>query len=500
MNKNMGALVMALDQGTTSSRSIVFDSNYAIFSHSQTELAQFFPQSGWVEQDPNEIWQTTLYTARQAMEQQDLMSEHISAIGISNQRETTIVWSRLTGKPVYNAIVWQDRRTADYCRKHQQHGLQKMVSEKTGLLLDPYFSASKIAWILDNVSGARAAAERGELAFGTVDSWLIWNLTAGSVHASDVTNASRTMLFNIHSQDWDNELLQLFNIPLSMLPAVFDCNACFGYTAEPLFDGAIKICGVAGDQQAAAMGQACFTKGMLKSTYGTGCFALLNTGKTAVQSQHKLLTTIASRLNGEITYALEGSIFIAGASIQWLRDGLGIIQSAEQSGQDAQTSDIDQDVYLVPAFTGLGAPWWDPEARAAILGISLATGRREIVRAALESVCYQTLDLLGAMHADWQTVSDTVLRVDGGMAVNDWTMQFLADVLQAPIDRPVITETTSLGAAWLAASHAGIWPDRDDFASTWQCQRRFTPNMCVERRNAKVNGWNAAINRVRTAP
>lgn len=497
MNTTAAGFVIAIDQGTTSSRSILFDHQYAIHSQAQVELEQFFPHSGWVEQDPDEIWQATLDTARRSMHQVDLRADQLCALGISNQRETTIVWNRASGKPVYNAIVWQDRRTAQYCNQRRQDGAQPMVTAKTGLLLDAYFSASKIAWILDNVSGARGAAERGELAFGTVDSWLIWNLTAGAVHATDVTNASRTMLYNIHRQEWDSELLELFNVPRSMLPEVLDCNGFFGYTSASLLGGKVKICGVAGDQQAAAMGQACFTKGMLKATYGTGCFALLNTGDTAVESQHQLLTTVASRLDGKISFALEGSIFIAGAAIQWLRDGLRIIESAEQSTAAALASDLDQAVYLVPAFTGLGAPWWDPEARAAIFGLSLATGRNEIVRAALESVCYQTLDLLNAMHADWQTTSDTVLRVDGGMAVNDWTMQFLADILQAPIDRPMITETSALGAAWLAASHAGLWPTCEDFASAWQCQQRFTPSMSPERRKVKVAGWDAAIGRAR---
>lgn len=499
MNTTTAGFVIAIDQGTTSSRSILFDHQYAIHSQAQVELEQFFPHSGWVEQDPDEIWQTTLDTARRSMHQADLRADQLCALGISNQRETTIVWNRVSGKPVYNAIVWQDRRTAQYCNQRRQDGAQTMVTAKTGLLLDAYFSASKIAWILDNVSGARAAAERGELVFGTVDSWLIWNLTAGAVHATDVTNASRTMLYNIHRQEWDSELLELFNVPRSMLPEVLDCNGFFGYTSASLLGGTVKICGVAGDQQAAAMGQACFTKGMLKATYGTGCFALLNTGDTAVESQHQLLTTVASRLDGKISYALEGSIFIAGAAIQWLRDGLGIIESAEQSTAAALASDPDQAVYLVPAFTGLGAPWWDPDARAAIFGLSLATGRNEIVRAALESVCYQTLDLLHAMHADWKTTSNTVLRVDGGMAVNDWTMQFLADVLQAPIDRPMITETSALGAAWLAASHAGLWPTCEDFASSWQCQQRFTPTMSPEQCKFKVAGWDAAIRRVRGA-
>jgi glycerol kinase len=497
MNTTAAGFVIAIDQGTTSSRSILFDHQYAIHSQAHVELEQFFPHSGWVEQDPDEIWQATLDTARRSMHQVDLRADQLCALGISNQRETTIVWNRASGKPVYNAIVWQDRRTAQYCNQRRQDGAQPMVTAKTGLLLDAYFSASKIAWILDNVSGARGAAERGELAFGTVDSWLIWNLTAGAVHATDVTNASRTMLYNIHRQEWDSELLEIFNVPRSMLPEVLDCNGFFGYTSASLLGGKVKICGVAGDQQAAAMGQACFTKGMLKATYGTGCFALLNTGDTAVESQHQLLTTVASRLDGKISFALEGSIFIAGAAIQWLRDGLRIIESAEQSTAAALASDLDQAVYLVPAFTGLGAPWWDPEARAAIFGLSLATGRNEIVRAALESVCYQTLDLLNAMHADWQTTSDTVLRVDGGMAVNDWTMQFLADILQAPIDRPMITETSALGAAWLAASHAGLWPTCEDFANAWQCQQRFTPSMSPERRKVKVAGWDAAIGRAR---
>ena len=486
--------ILALDQGTTSSRAILFDSSYSIVQQSQEELTQYFPNSGWVEHDPMEIWQTLLNTAKQALEKAKLSANHIAGIGITNQRETAIIWDRETGKPVYNAIVWQDRRTADICQKLVEQGCQTLITSKTGLLLDPYFSASKVAWILNNVEGVRQRAEKGELAFGTVDSWLIWNLTKGQSHSTDATNASRTMLYNIYSCDWDDELLQLFDIPRSLLPEVRDCAYGFGSTS--LLGGSISILGTAGDQHAATIGQACFAKGMMKSTYGTGCFALLNTGYEAVTSANRLLTTIAYQLDGKTTYALEGSIFIAGAAVQWLRDGLGIIQSADQSGILAQQADINQQVYLVPAFTGLGAPWWDAEARGALFGITRATGPAEISKATLESVCYQTLDLLNAMHADCSEVLDTVLRVDGGMVASDWTMQRLADILQAPVDRPVITETTALGAAWLAGSKAGVWPNQDGFAKNWKLDQQFCPQITTEQRDLKVSGWKKAIRSV----
>ena len=488
--------ILAMDQGTTSSRAIIFDAEYSVVAQAQQEFTQHFPSSGWVEHNADDIWRTSLNTARTALKNAEIEPQQIAGLGITNQRETTLLWDRNTGEPIYNAIVWQDRRTADYCSELKQQGHEATVSNKTGLLLDPYFSATKIAWILNNVDGARARAEAGELAFGTVDSWLLWNLTAGASHATDATNASRTMLYNIHEGHWDEELLALFNIPRSLLPEVKDCAADYGMT--DLLGGEIPILGIAGDQQAATIGQACFTTGMMKSTYGTGCFALLNTGDQAVASTNRLLTTIAYQLDGNVTYALEGSIFIAGAAVQWLRDGLGIIESAEQSGELAIEADDNQQIYMIPAFTGLGAPWWDAEARGALIGLTRGTGPAEIARAALESVCYQTLDLLKAMQADLAADTDTVLRVDGGMVASDWTMQRLADILQAPVDRPVITETTALGAAWLAGSKAGLWPDQAGFANTWRQDKQFTPLMSASERDCKVAGWDNAVRRVLT--
>ena len=486
--------ILSIDQGTTSSRAIIFDQQYAIVEQAQQEFAQHFPDSGWVEHNPADIWQTSLDTARQALANSGISADQIAAIGITNQRETTLLWDRNSGEPVYNAIVWQDRRTADYCNSLKDQGQESMITSKTGLLLDPYFSATKVAWILDNVEGARARAEAGELAFGTMDTWLLWNLTEGRSHATDATNASRTMLYNIHQGSWDNELLSLFNIPSSVLPEVKDCAADFGHSS--LLGAEIPILGIAGDQHAATLGQACFDTGMMKSTYGTGCFALLNTGETAVTSNNRLLTTIAYQLDGKTTYALEGSIFIAGAAVQWLRDGLGIIDSAKQSGELAAEADDSQQVYMIPAFTGLGAPWWDADARGALIGLTRGTGPAEISRAALESVCYQTLDLLNAMQADWQQSADTVLRVDGGMVASDWTMQRLADILQSPVDRPIIAETTALGAAWLAGSRAGVWPDQAGFAQSWKLDKNFAPQMALEERDSKVAGWDKAVRRV----
>jgi glycerol kinase len=486
--------ILAMDQGTTSSRAIIFDTEYSIVEQAQQEFTQHFPDSGWVEHSAADIWQTSLDTALQAIAQAGIEPEQIAGIGITNQRETTLLWDRNTGEPVYNAIVWQDRRTADYCNNLKEQGHEPMVTSKTGLLLDPYFSATKVAWILDNVDGARARAEAGELAFGTMDSWLLWNLTQGAAHATDATNASRTMLYNIHQGVWDDELLTLLNIPRSLLPEVKDCAADYGRTT--LLGGDIAILGMAGDQHAATMGQACFSTGMMKSTYGTGCFALLNTGDNAVTSSNRLLTTIAYQLDGKPTYALEGSIFIAGAAVQWLRDGIGIIESAKQSGELAAQADNNQQVYMIPAFTGLGAPWWDADARGALIGLTRGTGPAEICRAALESVCYQTLDLLKAMQADWQQSGDTVLRVDGGMVASDWTMQRLADILQAPVDRAVIAETTALGAAWLAGSRAGVWPDQEGFAKSWKLDKSFAPEMALGERDCKVAGWDIAVRRV----
>ena len=488
--------ILAMDQGTTSSRAIIFDPSYSVVALAQEEFQQHFPHSGWVEHSPADIWRTSLNTAKTAITKAGISPKQISAIGITNQRETTLIWDRKTGEPVYNAIVWQDRRTAEYCNGLKSQGHEPSITKKTGLLLDPYFSASKLAWILDNVDGARARAEAGELAFGTVDTWLLWNLTEGASHATDATNASRTMLYNIHRGEWDAELLTLFNIPSNLLPTVKDCAADFGHSS--LLGAIIPILGIAGDQQAATLGQACFNPGMMKSTYGTGCFALLNTGDTPVNSSNRLLTTIAYQLDGKPTYALEGSIFIAGAAVQWLRDGLGIIDSAKQSGELAATADDNQQVYMIPAFTGLGAPWWDPDARGALIGLTRGTGPAELSRAALESVCYQTLDLLNAMQSDWNQVADTVLRVDGGMVASDWTMQRLADILQSPIDRPVIAETTALGAAWLAGSRAGIWSDQAGFAERWQLDRQFSPKMSAQERAYRVAGWDQAIRRILT--
>jgi glycerol kinase len=488
--------ILAMDQGTTSSRAIIFDPSYSVVALAQEEFQQHFPHSGWVEHSPADIWRTSLNTAKTAITKAGISPKQISAIGITNQRETTLIWDRKTGEPLYNAIVWQDRRTAEYCNGLKSQGHEPSITKKTGLLLDPYFSASKLAWILDNVDGARARAEAGELAFGTVDTWLLWNLTEGASHATDATNASRTMLYNIHLGEWDAELLTLFNIPSNLLPTVKDCAADFGHSS--LLGAIIPILGIAGDQQAATLGQACFNPGMMKSTYGTGCFALLNTGDTPVNSSNRLLTTIAYQLDGKPTYALEGSIFIAGAAVQWLRDGLGIIDSAKQSGELAATADDNQQVYMIPAFTGLGAPWWDPDARGALIGLTRGTGPAELSRAALESVCYQTLDLLNAMQSDWNQVADTVLRVDGGMVASDWTMQRLADILQSPIDRPVIAETTALGAAWLAGSRAGIWSDQAGFAERWQLDRQFSPKMSAQERAYRVAGWDQAIRRILT--
>ena len=488
--------ILAMDQGTTSSRAIIFDPSYSVVALAQEEFQQHFPHSGWVEHSPVDIWRTTLNTAKTAITKAGISPKQISAIGITNQRETTLIWDRKTGEPVYNAIVWQDRRTAEYCNGLKSQGHEPSITKKTGLLLDPYFSATKLAWILNNVDGARARAEAGELAFGTVDTWLLWNLTEGASHATDATNASRTMLYNIHLGEWDAELLTLFNIPSNLLPTVKDCAADFGHSS--LLGAIIPILGIAGDQQAATLGQACFNPGMMKSTYGTGCFALLNTGDTPVNSSNRLLTTIAYQLDGKPTYALEGSIFIAGAAVQWLRDGLGIIDSAKQSGELAATADDNQQVYMIPAFTGLGAPWWDPDARGALIGLTRGTGPAELSRAALESVCYQTLDLLNAMQSDWNQVADTVLRVDGGMVASDWTMQRLADILQSPVDRPVIAETTALGAAWLAGSRAGIWSGQAGFAERWQLDRQFSPKMSPQDRAYRVAGWDRAIRRILT--
>jgi glycerol kinase len=487
--------ILAIDQGTTSTRAIVFD-QLAPAGMAQQEFKQIYPAPGLVEHDPEEIWATTLSTVRGAMAQAIVTPKDIAAIGITNQRETTVIWDRATGRPIHNAIVWQDRRTADACAALKRANRERLVSERTGLLLDPYFSATKIAWLLDNVPGARASAQAGRLAFGTIDTFLLWRLTGGKVHATDATNAARTLLLDIHRGSWDAEMLDLFGVPAAILPEVRDSAADFG--ATDLFGGTIRILGVAGDQQAATVGQGCFAPGMMKSTYGTGCFALLNTGATPVRSASRMLTTIAYQLGGKRTYALEGAIFIAGAAVQWLRDGLKVIAKAPQAGQLAATADPAEDVYLVPAFVGLGAPWWDADARGALHGLTRKSGPAEIARAALESVGYQTRDLLDAMRADWPGAGATVLRVDGGMTASDWTMQFLADILGCPVDRPAVMETTALGAAYLAGLQAGVCPDLDGFAATWRCERRFEPRMDANTRERKWSGWQEALRRTLT--
>lgn len=496
----MTGYILAIDQGTTSTRGILFDGEMKVAGSKQQEFTQHYPASGWVEHDPEDIWGTVVATVKGALKAAGREASDVAAIGITNQRETVVIWDKATGKPIHNAIVWQDRRTAPLCQKLKKQGLEKKFTKKTGLLLDPYFSGTKIAWMLDKVKGARKRAEKGELLAGTIDSFLIWRLTGGKVHATDATNASRTLVYNIEKNVWDDELLAILRIPVAMLPQVKDCADDYGVTEKSLFGAEIKILGVAGDQHAATIGQACFEPGMMKSTYGTGCFALLNTGADLVRSKNRLLTTIAYRLNGKTTYALEGSIFIAGAAVQWLRDGIKVIGKAEHSGVLAAEADPTQNVYLVPAFVGLGAPHWDAEARGAIFGLTRNSGPAEFARAALESVAYQTRDLLDAMRKDWKGASaKTVLRVDGGMVASDWTMQRLADILDAPVDRPTILETTALGAAWLAGSKAGVWPKARDFARSWALERRFKPDMDATLRSAKLAGWRDAVRRTLSA-
>jgi glycerol kinase len=488
--------ILAIDQGTTSSRAIVFDGAMKIVGVGQKEFTQHYPASGWVEHDPEEIWSSVLWAVKTALKKAGIAAADIAAVGITNQRETVVIWDKATGRPIHNAIVWQDRRTAPLCAKLKKLGLEPKFTKKTGLLLDPYFSGTKIAWMLDRVKGARRRGEKGELLAGTIDSFLIWRLTDGKVHATDATNASRTLLYNIATNQWDDELLGILDVPRALLPEVKDCADDFGITDKKLFGAELKILGVAGDQQAATIGQACFQPGMMKSTYGTGCFALLNTGVDMVRSKNRLLTTIAYRLNGKTTYALEGSIFIAGAAVQWLRDGAKMIDRAAKSGELAAQADPTQNVYLVPAFVGLGAPYWDAEARGAIFGLTRNSGPEEFARAALESVAYQTRDLLDAMKKDWKGGSArTVLRVDGGMVASDWTMQRLADILDAPVDRPTILETTALGAAWLAGSKAGVWPKEKEFAKAWALDRRFEPDLDARTRAAKLRGWRDAVRR-----
>ena len=487
-------LVLSIDQGTTSSRALAFERSGKMRGEAQQEFRQIFPADGWVEHDADEIWQTTLEVCRAVM--YEAGPENFRGIGITNQRETVVLWDRNTGKPIANAIVWQDRRTADLCEKIAAAGHEDMVREKTGLLLDPYFSASKIAWLLDNVPDARARAEAGDLAFGTVDSWLVWQLTDGQVHATDATNAARTSIFNIYTHDWDDELLSLFNVPRNILPTVHDNVSDFGVSADGVLAANLPICGIAGDQQAAVLGQACFDPGMIKSTYGTGCFVLANTGTKAVTSQNRLLTTIAYRLDGHTTYGLEGSIFMAGAIVQWLRDALCLIEKASDTAALAAAADPTSNVVLVPAFTGLGAPHWKPEARAALFNMTRGTGRAEIVRAALEAVSLQTDDLLRVINDDMAHAGLSVpprLRVDGGMVANDWFLQNLADLCACPIDRPEVIETTAAGAAMLAMVKLGWYDSPAEFAASWQLNAAFEPSMPENQRAYKQRAWQGAL-------
>lgn len=486
--------ILAIDQGTTSSRAIVFDKEMTPIASAQQEFPQHFPDSGWVEHDPNDLWTTVIATCRDALKAADITASDLEGIGITNQRETTIIWDKETGEPVYNAIVWQDRRTSGICAELRDQGHEPLFTDRTGLLLDPYFSGTKVKWILDTVKGVRDRAEAGELLFGTVDSYLIWRLTNGASHVTDATNAARTLLYDIKAGGWSQEICDILNIPMSLLPEVKDCAADFGTALAEHIGADVPVLGVAGDQQAATLGQACFEPGMMKSTYGTGCFALLNTGDTPVASNNRLLTTIAYQFDGKPTYALEGSIFIAGAVVQWLRDGLGIIQTASETQALAEQADPTQDVIVVPAFTGLGAPYWDAECRGAAYGLTRNSGPAEFSKAALQSVGYQTRDLLEAMRADWQGATDGgVLRVDGGMSASDWSMQFLSDIIGASVDRPTVLETTALGVAWLAGMRAGLYPTQADFAKTWKLDNRFEPTLGADERDTKYARWKRAV-------
>jgi glycerol kinase len=488
----MQPYLLAIDQGTTSSRAILYTPSGQPMGSAQQPFRQFFPRDGWVEHDAEEIWTSVLDTCRQVLDKLGVSASDVAAIGITNQRETTVVWDKHTGVPVHNAIVWQDRRTADYCSQFSSAAFRQLFQSKTGLLPDPYFSASKVRWLLDSDDGLQARADRGDLLFGTIDSFLIWRLTGGKRHVTDATNASRTLLYNIHSGEWDEELLNLFNVPLAMLPEVLDCAAEFGTTQANLLGAPIAIAGVAGDQQAALIGQACFEKGMSKSTYGTGCFLITNTGEEALQSRNRLLTTIGYQLDGVTTYALEGSIFMAGATMQWLKDGLGLMSNAEESLEHATKTGPDQSVYLVPAFTGLGAPHWNPHARGAIVGLTRDTGISDIITAGLQSVCYQTRDLIGAMRSDGMAELTTI-RVDGGMVTNDWFNQFLADILNIEVQRPANVESTSLGAAMLAGLQAGLFQSLNDIARHWRCDRRYQPAMDRNAANRLYAGWQSAL-------
>ena len=492
----MSQYLLAIDQGTSSSRAVIYDHDVAVVASAQQEFPQIYPQAGWVEHDPDVIWSSVRAVISEAMAKVQVRASDVTAIGITNQRETTLIWDRETGESVYNAIVWQDRRTAERCRELKEDGLEAQIATKTGLRLDPYFSATKIAWILDNVAGVRQRAEAGKLAFGTIDCFLLWRLSGGLQHATDASNASRTMLFNIHTQEWDEELLNIFGIPAALLPVVKDCAADFGMATDECLAGEVPVMGMAGDQQAALFGQAGLDVGMTKSTYGTGCFAIANTGAEALSSNNQLLTTVAMRLNGETTYGLEGSVFVAGSAMQWLRDGLGIIQTAEESEAIAVRTGIVDEVVVVPAFAGLGAPYWDPEARGALLGLTRGSGREQVVTATLQSIAYQTRDLVDAMAEDG--IAPSVIRVDGGMVANDWFLQFLADILDIVVERPENIETTVLGAAYLAAYQAGVMQDRQQISNDWRLQKRFDPKMSADQRTYLLQGWQAAIDRIRT--
>jgi glycerol kinase len=487
--------LIAIDQGTSSSRTVIFDQNAAVVASAQQEFPQEYPQPGWVEHDPEAIWNSVLEVTKESLAAAD--AKNYAGLGITNQRETTLIWDRNTGECVHNAIVWQDRRTADYCQKLKDSGVEESITQKTGLRLDPYFSATKIAWILDHVANVRERAENGRLAFGTIDCFLLWRLTGGRVHATDASNASRTLLFNIHTQEWDRDLLELFNVPESLLPEVKDSASDFGVTDRSAIGVEIPICGIAGDQQAALIGQAGFQTGATKSTYGTGCFVIANTGDQAVQSRNNLLTTVAYRLDGKTTFGLEGSIFVAGSAIQWLRDQLGIIESAPDSQVIAEATGIVEHVHVVPAFAGLGAPYWDPRARGAILGLSRDSGINEIVTATLQAVAYQTRDLINAMSDDGMDPS--VIRVDGGMVANDWFLQFLADMVNVTVERPVNVESTVLGAAFLAGLQSGVFASTDAIAELWASDRVFEPQMPADRRDALYRGWQDAVARVRVS-
>lgn len=492
----MSKFILAIDQGTTSSRSILFSSDGTIVDTAQEEFDQHFPKDGWVEHNPEDLWESVLTTARLVLQKTGTSAEQVAAIGITNQRETTLVWDRHTGEPAYPAIVWQDRRTSPFCKQLQEEGFEEDITARTGLIIDPYFSATKLRWILNQVPGARERAEKGDLLFGTVDSYLLWKLTGGKVHRTDATNASRTLLFNIHTQEWDDTLLDLFSVPRAMLPEVMDSADDFGDTESSLFGSSIPVLGIAGDQQAALFGQTCFKPGMAKSTYGTGCFLIVNTGDKVLKSDNRLLATVAYRLKGKTTYAIEGSIFVAGATIQWLRDGLQLIRQAGETESLARQTPLDHGVFMVPAFTGLGAPYWDPDARGAIFGLTRDTGIKEIVTAGLQSVCFQTKDLQKAMERDG--VRPTVLRVDGGMVANNWVLQFLADILGGKVDRPSIIETTALGAAYLAGLQAGIFESLETLEDLWLCDRSFDPVMTKAERDGFYEGWKNAVKRVQS--